>query len=104
MALNLHEFWVGRWIFVILTSCLEQGSQYRIDNDHTDWYVLYRYVYQYQNINILYWFKYWPCIGHISQFQAIPTGIEIFFFFSFLSFVIFEFLLGQNGNLFALIY
>ena len=35
-------------------------------------------------------------IGHISQFRAILTG-TIFFFF-FLSFVIFEFLLGQNGN------
>ena len=46
--------------------------------------------------------------GHIGQFRVIlgvPAGIEkSFFFFFFLSFVIFEFLLGQNGNLFALTY
>ena len=36
---------------------------------------------------------------------GIPAGTVIFFiFFIFLSFVIFEFLLGQNGNLFALTY
>ena len=39
---------------------------------------------------------------HTGQFRAIPAGTEKSFFF--LSFVIFEFLLGQNGNLFALIY
>ena len=36
--------------------------------------------------------------GHIGQFQAIPAGIEksyfILFLFIFISFVIFEFLLG----------
>ena len=39
-------------------------------------------------------------IGHITQFRAIPTGTDYFLFiyFFFLSFVIFEFLLGQNGN------
>ena len=49
--------------------------------------------------------------SHTDQFRAIPVGTghtskyrEKFFFFFFLSFVIFEFLLGQNGNLFALTY
>ena len=51
--------------------------------------------------------------GHTSQFRAIlvDTGRTsqyrkkiILFYFIFLSFVIFEFLLGQNGNLFALTY
>ena len=43
--------------------------------------------------------------GRTGQFWAIPAGTEkSFFFFFFLSFVIFEFLLGQNGNLFALTY
>ena len=48
--------------------------------------------------------------GHVSanfgQYQpvsGVPAGKEKSFFF-FLSFVIFEFLLGQNGNLFALTY
>ena len=46
-----------------------------------------------------------------GQFRAIPADTERtsrykkkFLFFIFLSFVIFEFLLGQNDNLFALIY
>ena len=47
--------------------------------------------------------------GRTGQFRAIPTSTrrigryrkKIFFFFNF---VIFEFLLGQNGNLFALTY
>ena len=47
-------------------------------------------------------------IGCIGQFRAIPVGTEFFFFniyyYYFLSFVIFEFLLGKNGNLFALTY
>ena len=47
-------------------------------------------------------------IGYIGQFRAIPAGTEKkFFFFNyyyFLSFVIFEFLLGQNDNIFALTY
>ena len=50
-------------------------------------------------------------IGHTDQFQAIPAGIgrtnrykKKVFIFYFLSFVIFEFLLGQNDNLFALTY
>ena len=43
--------------------------------------------------------------GRTGQFRAIPAGTEkSLFFFFFLSFVIFEFLLGQNGNLFALTY
>ena len=51
--------------------------------------------------------------GRTGQFRAIPAGIGrtgqyrkkfFFFFFFFLNFVIFEFLLGQNGNLFALTY
>ena len=43
--------------------------------------------------------------GRIGQFRAIPAGTEKSFFFIYLlSFVIFEFLLGQNGNLFALTY
>ena len=41
--------------------------------------------------------QYWPVPG-------VPAGTEKSFFFFFLSFVIFEFLLGQNGNLFALTY
>ena len=42
---------------------------------------------------------------HAGQFRAIPasTGKSLFFFF-FLNFVIFEFLLGKSGNLFALTY
>ena len=47
--------------------------------------------------------------GRTGQFRAIPAGTgrtgqyrkKFFFFFSF---VIFEFLLGRNGNLFALTY
>ena len=46
-------------------------SQYRIGR-----YVLYRYVYRYRNINVSYRFKYWPCMGHTSQFWAIPAGTE----------------------------
>ena len=46
--------------------------------------------------------------GRTGQFRAIlgvPAGKEkSFFLFFFLSFVIFEFLLGKNGNLFALTY
>ena len=53
---------------------------------------------------------YQPCTRHTSQFRAIQAGTmrtgrykkKVFFFF--LSFVIFEFLLGQNDNLFALTY
>ena len=47
---------------------------------------------------------------NISQFRAIPADTEHThqyrkkFFFLILSFVIFEFLLGQNSNLFALTY
>ena len=47
--------------------------------------------------------------GRIGEFRAIPAGTgrtgryrKKFFFF--LSFVIFEFFLGLNGNLFALTY
>ena len=83
-----------------------QGSQYRTD---TGRYVPYWYIFQYRNINVLYWFKYWPnwpCTGHTGQFRVILNGIGcigryrkkkiyiyIYIFF-FLSFVIFEFLLG----------
>ena len=43
--------------------------------------------------------------GRTGHVPAIPAGTEkSFFIFLFLSFVIFEFLLGQNGNLFALTY
>ena len=47
--------------------------------------------------------------GRTGQFRAIPAGtLDIgryrTKFFFFLSFVIFEFLLGQNGNLFVLTY
>ena len=50
--------------------------------------------------------------GHISQFRAIssvPAGTEKSFFLFFiiiifLSFAIFEFLFGHNGNLFVLTY
>ena len=54
--------------------------------------------------------KYRPYRPRTGQFRAIPAGTgrtgrntKNFFFF-FLSFVIFEFLLGQNGNLFVLTY
>ena len=40
--------------------------------------------------------------GRTGQFRAVPAGTEKSFFFFFLSFVIFEFLLGQNGNLLVL--
>ena len=44
-------------------------------------------------------------LANFGQYQpvlGVPAGKEKSFFF--LSFVIFEFLLGQNGNLFALTY
>ena len=77
---------------------LDQGSQYHTDIDRIGRYVLYRY----QNINVSYRFKhrpYRPILGNTGR-----TGRYRKFFFFFLSFVIFEFLLGQNGNLFALTY
>ena len=77
---------------------LDQGSQYRTGTGRTGWYVPYRY----RNINVSYWFKHRP-YGQFRAILGVPAGIENFFFF-FLSFVIFEFLLGQNGNLFALTY
>ena len=57
-------------------------------------------------------------IGHVpaipdkfGQYRPISAGTgrtgqykKMFLFFIFLSFVIFEFLLGQNSNLFALTY
>ena len=46
-----------------------QGSQYHIDISRIG-----RYVYQYRNINVSYWFKYrpyWSCTG---QFRAIQAG------------------------------
>ena len=42
--------------------------------------------------------------GQYRPVPGVPAGTEKSFFFFFLSFVIFEFLLGQNGNLFALTY
>ena len=44
-----------------------------------------------------------------DQFQAIPAGTEkkfyyYYYYYYYFSFVIFEFLLGENGNLFALTY
>ena len=56
--------------------------------------------------------KYRPYRPRTGQFRAIPAGTghtgryrkKFFYFLFFLSFVIFEFLLGQNGNLFALTY
>ena len=56
---------------------------------------------------------YQPCIDHTSQFRTIlastgctgPYRKKFYLFIYFiLSFVIFEFLLGQNDNLFALTY
>ena len=41
--------------------------------------------------------------GQYRPVPGVPAGTEKFFFL-FLSFVIFEFLLRQNGNLFALTY
>ena len=91
-----------------------QGCQYCIGTGRTGRYVSYRNVYRYRNINISYRFKYRPyrpCTGHTGQFRAISAGTgrtgqykKMFLFFIFLSFVIFEFLLGQNSNLFALTY
>ena len=54
---------------------------------------------------------YRPRTSRTSQFRAIPAGTgrtgqyrkKVFFLF-ILSFVMFEFLLGQNGNLFVLTY
>ena len=46
-------------------------------------------------------------LANFGQYQLVSgvlAGTEKSFFFFFLSFVIFEFLLGQNGNLFALTY
>ena len=43
--------------------------------------------------------------GRTDQFRAIPVGTEkkfLFIYLFILSFVIFEFLLGQNGNLLVL--
>ena len=45
--------------------------------------------------------------ANFGQYRPVPgvqAGTEKSFFFFFLSFVIFEFLLGQNGNLFVLTY
>ena len=42
--------------------------------------------------------------GQYRSAPGVPTSTEKSFFFFFLSFVILEFLLGQNGNLFALTY
>ena len=41
---------------------------------------------------------------NFGQYRAYRPVQEKIFFFFFLSFVIFEFLLGQNGNLFVLTY
>ena len=42
-------------------------------------------------------------LANFGQYRPIPGDAEKSFFF-ILSFVIFEFLLGQNGNLFVLTY
>ena len=90
--------------FGYTTQVLNQGNQYRTNTGYTGWY-----VYWYRNINVSYQFKNRPCTGHTSQFRAIQastehTGQYRKKFFFFLSFVIFEFLLGQNSNLFTLTY
>ena len=78
--------------------------------------VLYRLVWPVytvpasKSVRLIPLFRTGKNTGRISQFRAIPTGTEkkVFFlniyYYYFLSFVIFEFLLGQNGNLFALTY
>ena len=51
---------------------------------------------------------YWPISGNIGRYRAYQPiqkkSFFILFFIFYFSFVIFEFLLGQNGNLFALTY
>ena len=42
--------------------------------------------------------------GQYRPISGVPAGTEKSFYFIFLSFLIFEFLLRQNGNLFALTY
>ena len=42
--------------------------------------------------------------GQYRSVPSVPIGTEIIYLFIYLSFVIFEFLLGQNNNLFALTY
>ena len=76
-----------------------QGSQYLTN---TSSYVPYRYVYRYWNINVSYQFNYRP----YRPYRPIldNTGRYRKFFLFYLSFVIFEFLLRQTGNLFKLTY
>ena len=76
-----------------------QGSQYLIDIGS---YVPYRYVYQYWNINVSYQFKYRPyrpILDNTGRYKK-----KFLFYLFYLSFVIFEFLLRQTGNLFTLTY
>ena len=61
------------------------------------------------HLNIGYTSHVPAILANFGQYQSIPgvpasTEKIILFYFIFLSFVIFKFLLGQNGNLFALIY
>ena len=92
-------------------TCVNQGYQFR--TVPADTAGIYRTGQQSGTLDppVSYRKKYRPyrprtsCTG---QFRAIPAGTvrtgryrKKFFF---LSFVIFEFLLGQNGNLFALTY
>ena len=87
----------------IVGSCLSQGCQFRTVPTGTAG--IYRTGQQSSTFDppVQYWKKYRPRTGRTGQFRAIPAGTEKSFFF-FLSFVIFEFLLGQNGNLFVLTY
>ena len=45
-------------------------------------------------------------LANFGQYRPVPGDAEksFYFYFFILSFVIFEFLLGQNGNLFVLTY
>ena len=90
------------------TSNLDQGSQFHTVSASTAG--IYRTGQQSNTFDppISYQKKYQlyrSHTGRIDQFRAIlgvPTGTEFLIFF--LSFVIFEFLLRQNDNLFALTY
>ena len=81
--------------------CENQGSQFRTISAGTA--RIYRTVPS-KPVCITPLFRTGKNTGCTGQFRAIPAGTKKSFFFFFLSFVIFEFLLGQNDNLFALTY
>ena len=80
---------------------LNQGSQF-----HTVPTRIYRTGKQSSTYNppVSYRKKFQPISGNTSRYARYRPIQKKVFIFYFLSFVIFEFLLGQNGNLFALTY